>query len=743
MRWAIALLALAGCDRLLQFASVNAPDAPPPEGIDAATPATCMRDVAVGRTHTCAVGPAGEVFCWGENFGGQSKPGGGNFVASPQQLVLPKPAVQVGAGFRFSCARLDDASVWCWGDNSDGELGTAAVGSGPVQIDFGGDTALDLEVGGKHACIVRASDHEIMCWGRNRFAALGLDPGIPSSATPVVVANSAGAKQLAVGHVHSCFVDAADHVWCWGPNSDGQVGDAATSAPTPLPYQLPTLGAVSSIAVSGRESCAVLPTGAVDCWGIGWDGQLGTGSFAQSTPAPTPTLETHATAVAVSGGGACTLHGDYTMSCWGAMDEGKGAAEVTPTPVATTIMGVTKIAAHYSHECVLANGVVQCWGADVGGQLGRADGRAVQPMPTIVPLPATGATAVATTHAGACAVAGGSVYCWGNDDYGQVGNNTLIDQLTATQVAGIANATGIAALSSTACAWGPGFAKCWGRDTEAGLGNGADPRHSTIPVDFAAPSQVYAMAVGQEFTCAIVGGLPGTVMCVGRNQEGELGIGTSSQEENSPQQTVSPALATSSKVVAGEQFACALDSGSVWCWGHDSSSQLGDGGTTDRLSPYQVSTPGTIIDVAAGRLHACALTSAAPTATIYCWGSNGSGQLGQGDYVDRTSVVTVTVPGTPVAIYAGGYTTCAKNSIDDVYCWGEGENGEIGDGATNSHNIPTKIMPLTKTVTMAREVGGGCAVIGGNVECWGVKSMLGDGDYSRSLPAPVSGLPCQ
>jgi alpha-tubulin suppressor-like RCC1 family protein len=731
-QWALVVLALAGCDRFLQLTYL--PDAPPAEGPDGPPPVNCMRDVAAGRTHTCAVDPAGAVYCWGGNEHDQSQPGGPNYVLTPIQIILPMPAVEVGAGNDLSCARLEDGSVWCWGYNAEGELGdgtTTGHGPGRVALPAG---AAAIGVGSRYACAILATDHSIACWGSNKYASLDVDPATPSESTPVVAPNTAGTQQLSVGHRHACVLDATGQVQCWGSNFEGQNGVPSSTTAVYPPNVIASLGSIARVTASGRTTCVVTTNGDVECFGRGGNGELANGAF-NSSVGPASTLVHGASDVALGTTGGCALLADGTVSCWGDFDGAKGAAETTNTPAMAMLDHVTKLSAHFYHQCALANGKVVCWGGDQSGELGRGS-RAVQPSPQTVNLPGI-PTAIAAEGAGACAIVAGSVYCWGRNDYGQIGNNTRIDQLSPMLVAGGSNATGLAAYFQHVCAWNASGAQCWGSDYDGELASGTQGRDVLVPMPFAA-ANIQQIVLGLDFACAVVAG---AVQCVGRNKEGELGDGTFA---NNTSLVAAGSLVGVAHIAAGEEFVCAINgTAQLYCWGHNRDGQIGDGGTTDVGSPKQVVTSRLFIDVAAGRFHACAIEQT--TNAIWCWGNNDDGQLGLGDTNVHAAPATVSLPAgaTAIRLVAGETDTCAITANGTVYCWGANDNGELGNGTTNSSTAPIAISALAGAALMTHGQGGGCAVVGGVTKCWGISQMLGDGDNSRSLPAPAIGLPCQ
>ncbi|MBI4700423.1 MAG: hypothetical protein HY744_04520 [Deltaproteobacteria bacterium] len=195
----------------------------------------------------------------------------------------------------------------------------------------------------------------------------------------------------------------------------------------------------------------------------------------------------------------------------------------------------------------------------------------------------------------------------------------------------------------------------------------------------------------------------GTLWCWGSNEKGQLGDGTTKGQDcngwpckPSPQQV--PALGTSVvEVSAGEGHTCArTGSQKLWCWGNNAGGQLGSGTVLPELSPVPVTALGaSVVEVSAGYNHTCARKG---DGTLWCWGSNGSGQLGDGTTKGQDCSgwcnalpVQVTALGTAVVEVSAGYNhTCARKQSGTVWCWGKNQLGQLGDGTTIDRPTPVQ-----------------------------------------------------
>jgi alpha-tubulin suppressor-like RCC1 family protein len=235
--------------------------------------------LAVGATHTCGLTSTGGMKCWGSNAMGGLGDGTTEDRLSPVEVTgLSTGVTSIAAGLDFSCA-VKGGGVQCWGANETGQLGTGSYESAAVPAAVPGleSDVTAVAAGVLHAC-AQKTDGEIWCWGENTAGALG-DGTNQNSPTPVKVINLEGDIQsVVVGGSHTCVLTKAGGVKCWGGNSAGQLGDGTTTdRNAPVDVAGLSIG-VAAIAAGGGHTCAVLTTGAVKCWGLNENGQLGNGS---------------------------------------------------------------------------------------------------------------------------------------------------------------------------------------------------------------------------------------------------------------------------------------------------------------------------------------------------------------------------------------------------------------------------------------------------------------------------------
>ncbi|MBU6335456.1 MAG: RCC1 repeat-containing protein, partial [Chloroflexi bacterium] len=228
-----------------------------------------------------------------------------------------------------------------------------------------------------------------------------------------------------------------------------------------------------------------------------------------------------------------------------------------------------------------------------------------------------------------------------------------------------------------------GTVLCWGYNDQGQLGTGdrvARLAPTSVP---GIGGSVQSIDAGFRHTCVLLSG--GAIRCWGWNDVGQLGDGTTTTRMTPTDVIGLPRAARA--VAAGPWTTCALlDDGSVYCWGRNDDGQLGDGTTTQRTRPVRVALPGSATAIAAGHSHICALDQ---DGAVSCWGSNTYGQVGDGTTTRRLTPVPVAGVFSGVhAIHAGIHHTCAVTMAGRVLCWGYNEYGQLGDGATAHRSAP-------------------------------------------------------
>jgi alpha-tubulin suppressor-like RCC1 family protein len=337
----------------------------------------------------------------------------------------------------------------------------------------------DVASGGTHTCATR-SDGATRCWGSDASGQLGNSTNLTSSSSPVNVVGASGLTTLDAHFEHTCAVNAAGVLYCWGANEVGQIGNSQTSD-QPLPVAVPNLPPVVQ-ATTGRDfTCAVVDDGTARCWGNGLFGRLGQGS-------PTSSF----VPVEVQG-----------------------------------LTDVVQVDAGTSHACALtAPGDVYCWGFNGGQGTGRSgrlgtgnDQSYTSPQKLTLPAPVA---QIAAGDAHTCAsLVNGRVYCWGDNADGQIGDGTNADRLSPRLVTAISNVAEISAGRAHTCAITRARdLYCWGRNDHGQVGDSTQTSRPT-PTPLSTPADVLAVSCGDLHTCVTT--LEGRLYCWGNNDGNQLG----------------------------------------------------------------------------------------------------------------------------------------------------------------------------------------------------------------------------
>jgi len=456
-----------------------------------------------------------------------------------------------------------------------------------------------------------------------------------------------------------------------------------------------------------------------------------------------------ALAVGAGDNHTCAIRSDGTAWCWGSnafgqLGDGTTDDRITPVEVVPSsgakLPRFTAIVGGDTHTCALGiDHTVWCWGHNDSGQLGNGGNGSTSDFHDAVQVSnLSGATAIASGAAHTCAIAGGSVSCWGNNAAGQIGNNGTVNVSQPQTVSGLSNVMVIAAGGFSTCAIdGQNQLWCWGDNGHGQLADGS--RTQRLSPNPAMVQGAAGVAVGDGFSCVLaVPTSGGGVTCFGLNNIGQIGTPVDSGDHLNGSSIGFKGAAVS--VVARTDFACLIDTEKqVWCWGDNEDFQLADATAEDRLVPVQTGFHDAAAVVAGGG-HTCALSTAGG---ITCSGYNGRGQLGNGRRTSQATPHVVSGIQNAVAVSAGGFSTCATLADGTAMCWGGNDQGDLGDGTVISRSHPAPVSTLAGVEQLATGLSHACAVTQGTALCWGANNngQLGDmTNYTRGDPLPVSGL---
>jgi alpha-tubulin suppressor-like RCC1 family protein len=345
---------------------------------------------------------------------------------------------------------------------------------------------------------------------------------------------------------------------------------------------------------------------------------------------------------------------------------------------------------------------------------------------------------VATGGGQTCGLAiDGRAFCWGWNNYGQVGDGTRTDRAVPTAVAGGLVFTRLALGIYHSCGLtAGGAAYCWGENFARQLGDSTLPFSSSpVPVSGGLTfTEVYA---GARHTCGLTAG--GQAYCWGQNDKRQLGTSDTSSWVAKPAAVLGGLVL--GQLSLGYYHTCGLTTtGEAYCWGSNALGQFGTGDTLSGPTPRAVAGGFRFTRLAAGIGYTCGLVAGG---AAYCWGANDAGQLGDGSTVYHSVPGTVSgglsfeqLPG-GVALHA-----CGSTSAGNAYCWGENGNGQLGDGSTQWRNSPARVVGGLTFIALAVGTYTTCGLSGGGrIYCWGwgFNGSLGTG-ASADSPIPLEVL---
>lgn len=747
--------------------------------------------IGAGNRHSIAVLNTGEVLAWGYNGTGQLGDNSTTNSSLPvyvlksdlTNLNIGTTGISVDGGFGHSLALASNGDVWAWGSNSRGQLGdgtnsqkiTAVQVTGEGGIGFLNISGGSISAGiNDHSLALTSGGTIAWAWGSNLYGELGdgTGGGGTNKNSPVRIKNTdnsdfTGAIGIAAGYNHSVAITNDQGSWGWGRNDYGQLGDGTrVDKWNPGPVKNndggPFTNAIA-IAAGERHSLLIKDDGFNDAtvwsWGNGSNGKLGHGGTVPSTipfivkysgGSDFPSGGSDAIAIAAGQNHSLAIIDDgitKTVWAWGRNNSGQTGTGIGTTsgsiyyPLPTKnndgsdFTGVNNvIGAGYNHSLATKDDLsLWTWGSNNQGQIGDGTSGSGNNRPDPIQtqlVPA--ATDVADGGHHTIVLDGGeTLRAMGFNDFGQVGEgptSTSYEEDEPVPVKDFSNQTFVNAMEIAA-----GYAHSvalktdtsvwsWGYNKYGQLGYGMDGETNVSDMQQSAAVQVLdetglsfltgisAVAAGGEHTLAIKS--DSTVVAWGRDYEGELGNTTVTTFSNLPVQVDRGASITDTTylgddvlnpviaIAAGFSHSLALkEDGTVWSWGENEFGQLGDGTITNSDTPVEVTGLINIISISAGAFHSVALMN---DGTVWVWGYNILGQLGDGTTTDSHVPIqalddTGFVPLAGIIdIAAGQYHTVAMKYEwalpVSIWAWGLNDPGQLGDSSTTNSSLPVQVV---------------------------------------------------
>ena len=688
-----------------------------------------------------AFGQTPNVRAWGYGASGELGNGVDELTVSqsvPRQVAGLTGVTAIAAGQYHTLALKKDGTVWAWGENANGVLGNGTYTNSNVPVQVNTLTGVTAISGGWLFSLALKDDGTVWAWGLNDFGELG-DGTYTGSNVPVQVTGLTGVIAISAGYNHALALKSDGTVWAWGDNSASALGATSQIQSAGIPLQVNGLGEVVAIAAGNSFSLALANDGTVWGWGENNLGQLGNGRYPEG-PAPAQVIGfTGVAAIAAGDSYGLALKSDGTVWVWG-YDVSFGNSDPLSTyrPMQVSgLAGPTAVATGSYHFLALkSDGTVWAVGADLDGELGDGTYSDL----AVVPVQASGLTGVVSVAAhfdhSLALKSDGTVWAWGDNETGELGNGTSPSSNVPLPVSTLAGVVAVAAgqtdslaLKSNGTVW------AWG-DTIAPGGVDVGP-DSAVPVEVNGLTGVTEIASGETHRLALKS--DGTVWAWGSNYYGQLGNGTT---KSSPVPTLVSGLTDVLAIGAGASHSLALKSdGTVWAWGYNYSCQLGNGTGSVVTTPVQVQGLFGVVAIAGGTAHSVALKS---DETVWAWGDNARGELGDmfigndpNPYTGGAGTcqpVQATGLTGVVAIAAGGFGSLALKNDGTVWAW----------GSINGDDVPVAVSGLTEVYVIARGEYHTLALKSdGTAWAWDFNydGELGNGTNESSIvPTQVSGL---
>jgi len=616
-------------------------------------------------------------------------------------LAVPRPVAAAPALTPAGTAQA-------WGYNGYGQLGNGSTTQSNIPVNVSNLTNVTAVVGGTNHSVARLSTGVVRAWGYNNEGELGNGTNSPLISVPVQVSNLTNVTAVAAGSYFSLALKGDGTVWAWGVGTSGQLGNGLSTTSN-IPVQVTNLTNITAISAGYFFSLALKSDGTVWAWGDNGNGQFGSGNYNSSN---VPILIT-SSAITVSAGNSFSL-------------------------------------------IVKNDGTVVSSGANIYGQLGNGTTTNSNTFVTVSGLSGVQAVAGGASHSLALKT-DGSVWSWGRNNAGELGNNSITNSSVPVQISGLRGVTKLAASTDYSLALkGDGTVWAWGYNSNGQLGNGGQTigncNCQIAPVVISGLSQIVDISAGSLHALAVGGTVNKPAFSPSPNR---LDFGNQHTSQTSAGQSISISNSGPTPLVISGTTFSGINAAEFAVSGATFPLTINPDNSAPITVTFTPASPGfraaslvvtsmAVDSPAQIPLSGYGVSSLPPTGTLQTWGYNGYGQLGTGNNVS-SSVPTNTVglPGPVVAAAFDSNFSVALLPNGTVWAWGDNNDGELGNGTYGGTNsTPAQVSNLSGVIAI-NDISGYHHPLAirsdGTVWAWGNGGGygLGNGQAFSNIPVQV------
>lgn len=548
---------------------------------------------------------------------------------------------------------------------------------------------VELSVGREYSLAIK-SDGSLWAWGINNFGQLG-DGTLTNSSTLVQIGDQTDWQQIYAGSLFSLAVKTDGTLWGWGNNSLGQLGNGVTTSVS-IPVQISTDTNWQTLETGSNHTLAIKSDGTLWAWGFNSYGQLGDGSEINRFTPVQIGAESNWQSIAAGDENSFAIKSDGTLWGWGRNRDGRlgdgSFSERVNTPIqigSDTNWQQIKTGSGFS-VALKTDGSLWAWGRNFSGELGNG-GTLSSAIPVRIGSELDWQQLAAGTSRSFAIKSDGTLWAWGSNIGGELGDGTTISKNSPVQVGMEKNWHTIGSGYTHSVAINTdGKMYAWGHNYYGQLGFDA-VEIVAFPVQdipYSDTSWLQASS-GDQHSLAITD--DGRLLSWGGNTSRQLGDGTSSDFRNTPEPLgIDLDWRT---VKAGKSHSLGIKTnGTLWAWGNNTLGQLGDGSAVAKSTPVRIGSDLDWQKLAAGNNHSLAIKA---DGTLWAWGLNTRGQLGNGVTNNIFIPTQISMDTNWLSIYAGAEFSLGIKTDGTLWTWGANGLGQLGDNTTINKLLPTQV----------------------------------------------------